>query len=317
MVKSRWHPMIISIVLIVGLYLTYAPALAQQNSPDIQNLVMNGGFEEGFQGEFGVGYGWGGFSNGSASAGWSGEDWDKAVPAGQYAQRIEIKNATDRDRYAGIYQTIAVVPGQQYKLTIRGLVRSEEGSITTSDYGYRLQFAVDHGGGTTWELLDAAAWQEIPWDEQPLYEPADGVYRLETFETTLTPKSDRITLFIRGWKKWLNNGAGIFNLDEISLVGPAPAAFQAQAAAISSRTTEPVAESVTIDAADQGADQGALLSVREPAASPSQETGSALPVSGYGPDDTINYILTAGVILLVVLVGSAVISTLRRRYPAE
>jgi hypothetical protein len=114
---------------------------------------------------------------------------------------IEIRNAAERDRYAGIYQTVAVVPGQSYKLTIKGLVRSLEGSITASDYGYRLQYGVDYEGGTAWELVPDQNWQEIPWDEQPLNDPVNGTYRFDTFETTLTARSDKLTLFIRAWKK--------------------------------------------------------------------------------------------------------------------
>ena len=321
-------PNIIKVALVVGLWLSCLPAsgFAQQNSsePDLQNLIVNGGFEQGFQNDFGVGYGWGGFSNGSAVVGWNSETWNKAIGEGQYAQRIEIKNATDRDRYAGIYQTVHVAPGQQYKLTIKGLIRSEEGDIESSDYGYRLQYAIDYGGGTTWELLDSASWQEIPWSEQPLYEPPNDLYRLDSYETTVTAKGDRLTLFIRGWKKWVNNGRGVYNLDEISLVGPAPADFQdsaPQAVAAGSTTSSP--EAAADDTSDQAAEQPALTgsiqplakieSVPQPALAP-QEEDSPLPVSGRGRAESINYVLIAGVVLLVVLFGQALMAV-RRRTP--
>ena len=274
--NSDGFKIVIIMVLMFGLWLSFglASTLAQQDS-NLQNLIVNGGFEEGFQGEFGVGYGWGGFSNGNAVVGWSADSWDKVVAAGQYAQLIEIKNATDRDRYAGIYQTVPVVAGQQYRLTIKGLIRSEEGSIEVSDFGYRLQYGIDYNGGASWELMKDADWVEIPWDEQPLAEPPDGAYRLDVFETTITARSDQLTLFIRGWKKWLNDGSGIYNLDEINLVGPAPEILQApeaQAVSVGETTQQAPTELVAPDASIQVSEHdGDMVSDPAQPDSPSQE----------------------------------------------
>jgi hypothetical protein len=254
---------VVTIIILLLLISMPAPAFSQGNQPPaIQNLVVNSGFEGGFQQDFGIGYGWGGFSNGNAVVGWNADSWAPVVSAGKYSQSVEIKDALSQDRYAGIYQTISVVPGEQYKLTIKGLIRSDEGSISLSDYGYRAQYAIDYEGGTAWELLPPSAWQELPWDEQPLANPDSQNYEYKTFETTITAQGDKLTLFIRGWKKWINKGTGIFNFDEISFVGPAPAGFQApvaQAAAVAnpeqpsdslpSTTTE-----TTTDAATQMAE---------------------------------------------------------------
>lgn len=319
--------LLLSLVLAVTvLTLWPAAAFSQQSGPKVENLVINGGFEQGFQEQFGVAYGWGGFSNGSAVVGWNSETWEKAVAAGQYAQFFEIKQARERDRYAGIYQTIRVVPGQEYTLTIKGLIRSEEGDISASDYGYRLQYAIDGDGGTAWELVNPDDWREIPWDEQPLSAPDETVYRLDTFETTITASSDKLTLFIRGWKKWINDGSGVFNLDEISLVGPAPSAFQAPAAqavaagnsarpgpeedatggVIAKQDGVPNSEPSTVTA------ESILQSRLTP-----QQTESALPVSGQGRDDSINYVLIAAVLLLAALLANAFAATKRRRHPVE
>src|SRR5262245_14646333 len=227
--KKNKLGLVLSFVLALVVFYRPAPAFSQGDT-SIQDLIVNGGFEGGFQQEYGIGYGWGGFSNGNAVIGWNFDDWTAVVPAGKYAQRIEIQEALEQDRYAGIYQTISVVPGQQYKLTLKGLIRSEEGDIALSDYGYRLQYAIDYKGETAWELVPAADWKEMPWDEQPMADPSGGVYRIDTFETTITAQSERLTLFIRGWKKWINQGAGIFDIDEISFVGPAPEGFQSPVA---------------------------------------------------------------------------------------
>lgn len=319
---NRSLSLLLSLALAVAvLALWPASAFSQQPDSTGENLVINGSFEQGFQEQFGVAYGWGGFSNGSAVVGWNSETWPKAVAAGQYAQFIEIKEAKERDRYAGIYQTIRVVPGQQYKLTIKGLIRSEEGDVSLSDYGYRLQYAIDGEGGTAWELVDPDGWQEIQWDEQPLYASDDTIYRLDTFETTITASSDTLTLFIRGCKKWINNGSGIFNLDEISLVGPAPAEFQAPAAqpVASGSSARPGPEDEMTGgpvAAEDGAATVTAESILQSRLAP-QETESALPVSGQGRDDSINYVLIAGMLLLAALFGNAIVATRRRRNPVE
>lgn len=212
-------------------------AVAQQNF-EIDNVIINGGFEEGFQTDFGIGYGWGGFSNGSAVVGWNADSWPEVVVAGQYSQLIQIEKATEEDRLAGIYQTVEVVPGEPYKLTIKGLIRSQEGEVETSDYGYGLQYAIDREGGTTWEALPDEAWQDITWNEQPLYKTGNNQgYKIDTHQATITAENEQLTLFIRGWKKWVNEGAVVFNLDEVSLRGPVPGS--ASEAQVSTTSVEP------------------------------------------------------------------------------
>jgi hypothetical protein len=326
----------LSATFIVGLWLilTAGSAFSQEGA---QNLVVNGDFEQGFQGEFGVGYGWGGFSNGNATVGWSADTWEQVVVKGKYAQLIEIKNATERDRYTGIYQTISVVPGQQYKLTAKGLIRSEEGDIKVSDYGYRLQFGVDYEGGVAWELVPEQNWQEIPWDEQPL-SGTNGTFRFDTFETTLTAKTDKLTLFIRAWKKWLDNGAGLYGLDEISLVGALPEGFQAvqgEAAAVDNSvelvTTELVEPDTLVQDSEHAAEDVAptpLPTVAPPTAVPTAaaaptspaaqaDTSQQLPVSGQGDEGSINIIAILGVVVLLALFISAAATVLRRQAPVE
>jgi hypothetical protein len=344
MIKVDQHRLrtILSSLLVAGLWLTSisAPAFSQQAETG-QNLIVNGGFEEGFQGEFGVGYGWGAFSNGNAAIGWNADTWAPVVIAGKQAQLIEIRDATERDRYAGIYQTVAVVPGQQYKLTIKGLIRSQEGDVRASNYGYRLQYGIDDEGGTTWELVNENNWQEIQWDEQPLNDPINGSYRFDTFETTITAKGDKLTLFIRAWKKWLNNGVGLYDLDEVSLVGPAPAGSEAatgQVAAVVGSTESAEAELVSPDSALQTSEHDEDI-ISEPAESDTapqatpepqatteaapqptpvpQPTTSQLPVSGRGHADSINYIGIMAVILLLILFSGAITTTVRRRRPVE
>ncbi|MBN1220878.1 MAG: hypothetical protein JXM69_18290 [Anaerolineae bacterium] len=327
---------IVSLILLAGLLILPTPAFSQQDT-HLQNLIINGNFADGFQ-EFGVGYGWGAFSNGQAAVGWNADTWDKVIPTGQTsAQMIEIKDALERDRYAGIYQTVPVVPGQQYKLTIKGLIRSTEGDIGISDYGYRLQYGVDQNGDTAWELIDNEAWHELIWNEQPLFDPPDGTYRFDTYEATITAKSDQLTLFIRGWKKWINSGSGIFDIQEVSLVGPAPEGFAApavQAATVETSDQQSAAEFTAPGTTDQmatgneeiapmpepdqvvpEADQPVKL-LEAPGNLP-PETETQLPVSGQGRDNTLNYVIIFSLALLLILFSGAITATIRRRKLTE
>jgi hypothetical protein len=283
---TRRLKLAIAVTIMIILLLIYLPnpAFSQEGAPPtVQNLIVNGGFEGGFQPEYGIGYGWGGFSNGNAVVGWRFDSWAPVVADGKYSQSIEIKDALSSDRYAGIYQTLSVVPGQQYKLSLKGLIRSDEGDIKLSNYGYRLQYTVDYEGGTAWELVDVDAWVELPWDEQPLADPEAQSYQFKTYETTITAQGDKLTLFIRGWKKWINNGAALFNLDEISFVGPAPEGFQApvaQAASVGNMdeptTDAPAADRQTESNEDAVVSQAEAPQTNSANASPQTQTLASL-----------------------------------------
>ena len=188
--------------------------------PSPANVIVNGGFEEGFVEGQGQGVGWGRFQNGKAWAGWYDDTWTKVVYEGKHAQLLELKDAKKNDRYVGIFQTVKVVPGAAYVLTLHGLVRSDSGSPQASDYGYRLQYAIDYKGGVNWEATDIK-WVELMWDEQPREDKTGDVqYRMETYTTTIKAETDKLTLFIRGWKKWADAGEGNYDVDGVSLVGP-------------------------------------------------------------------------------------------------
>jgi hypothetical protein len=116
-------------------------------------------------------------------------------------------------------------------------------------------------------LVNESGWQELRWDEQALFDPAGGIYRFDTHEFTITAAGDQLTLFIRGWKKWMNNGSGIFDIQEVSLVGPAPASLETalvQTAAVAPAETTMVEKTSPVE--DGSADTAAQF------ASPSDET---------------------------------------------
>ena len=184
----------------------------------VANLLQNSNFEQGI-GNDGVALGWQAFQNGGAKVLFGAEGWPLAIDSGKYAQRITIFEASQPDRYAGIYQPITVVPGEPYKLTMRGQIRSKAGDIKVSQYGYRMQYAIDWQGGTDWQKIPADKWLELPWDEQ-LIDSAEVAF--VDFETTIVPPARELTLFIRAWNKWADPVEAQYTLDSLSLVGAAP-----------------------------------------------------------------------------------------------
>ncbi len=184
------------------------------------NVITNGGFEDGFVEGVGVGVGWGNFASGGVFAGWYDDTWSKVVYEGDHAQLLELVDASEPNRYVGIYQTVSVVPNSDYVLTLHGLVRSDEGSVEASNYGYRMQYGIDYTGGTNWESTNIK-WSELPWDEQPREDPTgQNVYHIDTYTATIKTETSKLTLFIRGWKKWTDSKEGNYDIDGVSLVGP-------------------------------------------------------------------------------------------------
>ncbi len=186
--------------------------------PEVVNVIRNGGFEWGFTDD-GVAFQWKRFTNEGAKYIFAAEGWPPAIRNGETAQRITVYEAHQPDRYAGIYQTAPVVPGESYRLTLHGQIRSRAGDIAVSRYGYRMQYAIDWRGGTDWQAIPADEWVELPWDEQ-LLDGAD--VQFEDYSLNITPPNSAITLFVRVWNKWPDPAEAQYTLDTVSMVGPKP-----------------------------------------------------------------------------------------------
>ncbi len=128
-----------------------------------------------------------------------------------------MREATQSDRYAGIYQTVSVVPGETYELVLNGQIRTGEGDIKASQYGYRMQLGIDYDGGQDWEEVDD--WIELPWDEQRF--DSDFLFFYDYFAPVVATGS-HLTIFVRSWNKWPDPGQVEYTLDAISLTGPTP-----------------------------------------------------------------------------------------------
>jgi hypothetical protein len=180
----------------------------------VTDLLENGDFEEFTDG---VGTGWSAFRNDAVIAVFSPEGPDGPyVDHGEYAQRITMAEATQPDRYAGVYQQVDVVPSEVYSLTLHGQIRTGYADVNLSSYGYRIQYAIDHTGGENWQAVPAETWVELPWDEQQLHSPD---VEFLSYTTEISSTSDTITLFVRVWNKWANPGEVQYTLDNFSLIG--------------------------------------------------------------------------------------------------
>jgi hypothetical protein len=256
-------------------------------APQAANLIANGDFEVGFV--EGIGIGWERFATGSVQAGWQADTWEAVVFDGEHAQLLVLKDATQNDRYVGIFQTVTVAPDTDYVLTLRGLVRSDEGSISASNYGYRLQYGIDYAGGGDWQSSDIQ-WIELPWDEQPRTVPPVGGYRLDSYAATVKSQGPKLTVFIRGWKKWVGAAEGNYDINSVSLI--------LASAMPATGTPIPSSPAATALPGTSGA---------EPTPVPHMpQTGSPIPIVG-------NSALALASVLLVVLLVAGVFWKLSRR----
>jgi hypothetical protein len=189
--------------------------------PEIDNVVQNGSFEEGFS-EQGVAQGWTAFSNGDAGFAWADELQAVNVSHDAHAQLMQIHDPAKPDRFIGIYQTVDVVPGETYTLALHGLIRSSTAGDPKIPYGHRIQWAIDDEGKSNWWEMngDWGQWTDPGWNDVALdaKNPAMNVYVQQ-----VTPENAKLTLYVRGWTKWpIMASQAQFYLDGISLEGPVP-----------------------------------------------------------------------------------------------
>jgi hypothetical protein len=181
-------------------------------------VLQNGDFEAGFD-ITGIAYDWKGFHNAiNGTYGWSDETYPGLVWNGNSAQSMAILSSQTPDAYIGIYQTAGVIKGKAYNLVFHGLIRSTEGSPLKSSWGYRVQVGIDPKGGRDWRAVET--WTDVGWDDEPLNLPQ---YVFNEYQTKIVPTGPSLTLFIRGWRKWITpNTEGQFIIYGVHLIGPIP-----------------------------------------------------------------------------------------------
>ncbi len=190
-------------------------------APYMGDVIKNGSFEEGFD-DNGVAKGWTAFDNGKAAYAWEDDLMPEHVSHGSHAQLMRIMGPEESDRFVGIYQTVDVIPGETYTLTLHGIIRSSTAGHSETPYGHRMQWAVDYSHPTDWNAVnnDWSKWTDTGWNDVPLdaKNPPMNVYVQQ-----IVPKGDRLTLYIRGWSKWpIIHSEAKFYIDGITLQGPVP-----------------------------------------------------------------------------------------------
>lgn len=212
---------IISVIVVSAVVAATGPQLLVASYIDV---LENGEFEHGFGNQPGcgmVGAGWHCFTNGGgANYGFYDDQWTPVVADGAHSQLIEINTKgisnPEHDRYAGIYQTVAVVDWAEYTLNLKGMIRTT--SLDGDPWRYRVQVGWTHGHYADWTRV--SNWVDVGWDN---YYPRESPGGFSAYATKLTAEADHITIYVRVWKKWGVGEEEIdVNLDTITLTGPSP-----------------------------------------------------------------------------------------------
>ena len=182
------------------------------------NLVVNGGFENGFAPN-GVAFYWTGFtSGGPANYGFYDEMWPPVVSQGTHGQLIEIntKNLPDGtapDRFAGIAQRVWLHPGATYEISFDAQMREEPVAGDEDAYRTIVEWGYSTSGAT--DPSKMAYRQMVPL--KTIY-PRTAPGPMQSYSERFTVPGGNATLAIWGLKKWatLNRELDV-NLDNVSL----------------------------------------------------------------------------------------------------
>ena len=240
--------LIILVFILSGFSVLAAPNLGSE-SPEQVSVIKNGDFEEWDTTNplHGIALNWLGYSNGQAVFGFYDETWAEAVQTGKHAQLMEINTveANILDRVIAVYQTVDVTPNSQYNLFIRAIMRSQAPAISRNQHEVEMHWGIDFAGEGKYE--NVTEWHLMPLEEQYRLGssgqyPEDIPLHYEVVTGTVaTANSSKVTLFIRGLKKFPTGTEVNFDVDNVSLVGPKPDAAQPAPAATTTIVTTPVA----------------------------------------------------------------------------
>lgn len=220
---GKRRPVIAVLALALLVAALAAPGTQLATAP-VERLT-NGSFEEGFSAASlgSVGIGWQPFfSGGGAQFGFYQDGWVPVVQEGASSQLITIstigQTGEGAPHCAGIYQTVAVVPGATYELSLHGMLRALDDDPDRETYGYRVQYGVDQTGGTSWESV--SDWADIPWDRVfPRLAPGE----FQSHSASIVTSGEKLTLFFRVLYKWGTSNREVdLNLDAVSLKGAMP-----------------------------------------------------------------------------------------------
>ncbi len=255
----------------------------EESSTEPVNVIKNGDFEKPWE-TSDVAPDWEPYNNGRAEFGWYDEQWLEAVHGGEHAQLMEIFHveANVLDRIIAVHQTVDVVPDAKYDLTIHALMRSQAPAGDRNKYEVEMHWGIDLLGEGNYD--NVTVWHPMPLTEQfrlgstgKFPEDVPLFYEIIT-GTVYTTDTNRITLFIRGLKKFSTGTEVNFDIDNVALVGPPPG-------------TGPV-----------------VVVTPETPTTTSTEESSSLPTSGAILSENVSAgaLILGGLVLVVLGTGAAV-----------
>ncbi|MBN1218183.1 MAG: hypothetical protein JXM69_04585 [Anaerolineae bacterium] len=135
---------------------------------------------------------------------------------------IYIQSTDQPDARLGIYQTVDVIPGQDYVFSISGTIQIQK-HASSPDINHKVMLAFDHTGGTDWSAIPDEAWILLPWAEQKLEFKTSGpddpdLAKVEDYYTLVKARSNKMTVFIGAWRRWPNWRSAVFTFDCASLL---------------------------------------------------------------------------------------------------
>ncbi|MBE7553283.1 MAG: hypothetical protein HS126_19605 [Anaerolineales bacterium] len=235
-----------------------------------------------------------------------------------FSLALHMQSTDQPDARLGIYQTVAVTPGQQYLFSMKGAIQAQPGA-SSPDINNRVEVLFDQGGGNDWQAVPHEKWTSLPWREQELefeFElsgPDDpDLAQVETYYTIVKAASNRLTVFIDAWRRWPNWRTTIFTIDCVSLTP----LNQVDVAALAPRLSQ--LSTTAVDAALKGstgvAAPASIPATGQTTVLPAAE-GVAVPAAGGILDTKSNWLLitVASVVIILGLVGAGIWNARRQK----
>lgn len=252
-------------------------------------------------------------------------------PSGKNSLSLHMQSTDVADARLGIYQTVDVVKGQEYLFYMAGVIQVQPGG-SSPDINHHVLLYFDHTGNTDWRAVPHNKWTDVRWLEQDLEFKTTGpddpdINTVEDYYQVVKARSDKLTIFIMGWRRWANWRTGIFTVDCVTLV-PVNQVENIQAivpalSEVSTTAVDDVLEASALEAAApaETAEEAAVEPAPAPAAepdaaapAPAEET-TIIPPSGGILEPTGNALLIGAVSIVVIagLVGAGIWNTRRQR----
>jgi hypothetical protein len=185
---------------------------------DGPNLLRNGGFEQGFQSN-GVARSWTAFDDGGgAKFSYSSDAWAPVVSEGKYSQllridTIDIAGPAQINRISGIYQTVRLLPGYIYEMSVDAMMRERTEQPREDPYRKMVGWGYSRNGGTDLAAASFGEWLPLR-DIYPMFQPG----KMQSCRTRFEAPSRDVTIWLYAIKKWATLGRELnVNLDNATL----------------------------------------------------------------------------------------------------